>query len=166
MNHMNTEIPYMTDSEYYMKLRGAIIGRFTGCALGAPVELLDFNVLEDYAKKLGISYPPVNYWPDSPKADVPRYINGFNRDFTLPYMKFLPADDDILYTILTLLILEEYGTDFTTSDVAKAWLEYLPEECTFTAERITLRNLKNGILAKNAGEYNNPDMFMISAVTC
>ncbi|MBN2559039.1 MAG: ADP-ribosylglycohydrolase family protein, partial [Clostridia bacterium] len=134
-----------------------------GCALGAPVELFDFHFLEEYAGSLGIKYPPSDYWPDSPRADIPRYINGYSRDFTKKHMHFLPADDDIIYTILSLLILEEYGKHFTTPDVAEAWLKYLPPECTFTAERITLKNLMSGIAPHEAGNVNNPDKELIGA---
>ncbi len=149
--------------DYIKLLEGAVTGRFAGCTLGAAVELYGFHETKAYAKKLGIIYPPINYWPDSPKSDTPRYINGTFREFTLPHMTYLGADDDILYTILSLLILEEFGPSFTTSDVAKAWLKYLPEECTFTAERITLKNLKSGILPEKAGDYNNPDKELIGA---
>lgn len=148
---------------YIRKLKGALIGRYSGCALGAAVELLGFEVTENYAKELGIQYPPVNYWPDSPRGDSKRYIDGTFREFTLPQMTYLPADDDILYTILSLLIMEEHGLDFSTDDVAKAWVKYLPEECTFTAERITLKNLKSGIPSEMAGDYNNPDKELIGA---
>ena len=148
---------------FHSNIEGAVIGRFAGCALGAAVELIGYEETLGYAKKIGMQYPPINYWPSSPKGDTPRYIDGTFNEFTLPQMKYLPADDDILYTILSLLILEEYGVDFTTNDVANTWLRYLPEECTFTAERITLKNLKSGISPDNAGNFNNPDKELIGA---
>ncbi len=149
--------------EFHQKIKGAVVGRFAGCALGAAVELIGFEETLAYAKKLGIVYPPVNYWPDSPRGDTVRYIDGTFREFTLSKMKYLPADDDIIYTILSLLILEKYGRNFSTADVAKAWLQYLPEECTFTAERITLKNLKSGISPALAGDFKNPDKELIGA---
>ena len=145
------------------KLSGAIKGRFAGCALGAAVELYGYKETLAYAKKLGIQYPPINYWPSSPRGDTCRYINGTFNEFTIPQMNYLPADDDIIYTILSLLILEEFGQNFTTENVAMSWLKYLPEECTFTAERITLKNLKAGISPDKAGEYKNPDKELIGA---
>ena len=44
-------------------------------------------------------------------------------------------DDDINYTVISLLLLEEYGPHFTTADVGRAWLRYLPGAMVFTAER-------------------------------
>jgi len=153
----------MDKMSYLKKLQGAIKGRFAGCCLGAPVELIGFNETIDYANKIGFGYPPEKYWPESPRGNTKRYINGTFNEFTSSRMKYLPADDDIIYTVLSLLILEKYGTDFTTEDVAEIWLELLPEECTFTAERITLKNLRNGILPWAAGEYENPDKELIGA---
>ena len=59
-----------------------------------------------------------------------------------------------MYTILGLLIVEEFGPDFTTEQVGKAWLKYLPFACT--AEKIALGNLKAGVSVQETGEkkYN------------
>ena len=59
-----------------------------------------------------------------------------------------------IYTLLGLLVVEEFGLDFNTVDVGRAWLKYLPFACT--AEDIALRNLKAGIPALEAGSTNNP----------
>jgi len=60
-----------------------------------------------------------------------------------------------------LLIAEDHGIDFTTDDVGKAWLKYLPMACT--AEDIALRALKAGIPADKAAEADNPFMHWIGA---
>jgi ADP-ribosylglycohydrolase len=57
-------------------------------------------------------------------------------------------DDDINYTVLALLLLEEKGAAFDTVDVARAWLRLLPAGLTWTAERAAYRTL----LAR-AGDY-------------
>ena len=44
-------------------------------------------------------------------------------------------DDDINYTVLSLLLVEQKGVDFTTADVARGWLRHLPGGMVFTAER-------------------------------
>ena len=58
------------------------------------------------------------------------------------------------YTLLGLLILEDFGSEFTVEQVGKAWMKYLPMACT--AEHVALENLKKGISAKVVGERNNP----------
>ena len=45
-------------------------------------------------------------------------------------MHGVPVDDDIAYTQLGLLILEECGRNFSTADVGRMWLKYLPMACT------------------------------------
>ncbi|MCP3856492.1 MAG: hypothetical protein GY698_17405 [Actinomycetia bacterium] len=50
-------------------------------------------------------------------------------------------DDDINYSVLSLLMLEEKGADLATADVARAWLRYLPGGIVFTAERSALVTL-------------------------
>lgn len=152
----------ISEEEYLDKLKGAMFGRFAGCALGAPVELLPFEQLESFAKIIGIEYPPINYWLDAPVGYMPRY-NAMGKDFTLSSMKNLPPDDDITYTFMAMLVLEKYGKDFTTSDVAELWKQYLPTQLTYTAERIALENLHNGIDPLMAGETNNPDTQLIGA---
>jgi ADP-ribosylglycohydrolase len=69
-------------------------------------------------------------------------------------MKGVPVDDDIIFTLLGLLIAEDHGPEFTTADVGKAWLKYLPYACT--AEEVALNNLKRGVPASRAGARDNP----------
>lgn len=148
---------------YRKKLEGAIIGRFAGCALGAPVELMELGELKNFAKSIDHSFPPTYYWKEAPNGKGPRYKVGKGDDFTSRLMKFLSTDDDITYTILSLLIMEEKGFDFTVEDVADFWQKYLPIECTFTAERTTLQNLNKGIPALEAGIVNNNEQEYIGA---
>ena len=44
-------------------------------------------------------------------------------------------DDDIMYSVLALMMLEEHGLLLDTAWVARAWLRHLPAGGTFTAER-------------------------------
>ena len=53
----------------------------------------------------------------------------------------METDDDIRYTVLGQLILARYGTDFTSADVARAWLDRLPYNWVCTAETQAYRNL-------------------------
>ena len=71
------------------------------------------------------------------------------------------GDDDLIYTELGLLILEEYGPDFTPADVGAAWLKYLPMACT--AEDIALKNLKKGMKPPATADKDNPYVDWIGA---
>jgi ADP-ribosylglycohydrolase len=68
----------------------------------------------------------------------------------------MPEDDDMNYAMLNLSIVEEYGKDFTTEDVAQAWLTNLPVLSTFTAERVAYMNYLHGMLPPDTAVYRNP----------
>ncbi len=154
----------MNQETYKKKLKGAIIGRFAGCALGAPVELMEIGQLINFAHTIdGQSFPPKDYFLKAPNPDGVRYKVGKGRDFTKPDMSFLSTDDDIGYTLLCLLMQEDKKEKLTTEDVASYWLKYLPKECTYTAERTTLTNLEQGIEPKLAAIPNNHELDYIGA---
>lgn len=140
--------------EYQNKLEGALLGRFAGCTLGAMVEFWSIKEMEDWAQHIGDKFPPVDYWSRAKDPSALRYDKSACYAFSREGMNGVPVDDDLMYTLLGLLIAEESGLDFTTDDVGRAWLKYLPLACT--AESIALENLKAGIAASEAGDMDNP----------
>ena len=90
-----------------------------------------------------------------------KYQVSPRESFTPAKMDGVPTDDDTIYTQLGLLILEDYGPDFTVEDVGEAWLKYLPY--AHTAEEVALRNLRNGVPAIEAGAVDNPFVQWIGA---
>jgi ADP-ribosylglycohydrolase len=143
------------------RLRGAWMGRAAGCTLGAPVEDWLPEAMEDLAKLGGQPFPPQDYWAVHPRTTRPGYVPNDMRQFLKGGIRCVPVDDDTTYTVLGLLILEEYGPDFTTADVAEMWTRLVT--IAFTAEDVALRNLKAGISPGEAGEANNPYQEWIGA---
>lgn len=141
-------------NKYIEKLEGALLSRMAGCTLGAIVEGWEIEKMERWAKQIGNQFPPVDYWSSIPDSAKLRYGMSRCDSYTRDLINGVPVDDDIIYTLLGLLIMEDFGPDLTTEDIGKAWLKYLPYACT--AEEITLKNLKAGIPAKRAGERDNP----------
>jgi ADP-ribosylglycohydrolase len=76
----------------------------------------------------------------------------------------MPEDDDLNYPLLNLLLLQRHGRDFTTTDVARLWLDELPAGRTFTAERIAYRNLLDGIEPPHTARHHNPFREWIGAL--
>lgn len=146
---------------YTEKLAGAWLGRAAACTLGAAVEFHDVRVMKEMAKYSGQAYPPVDYWTIIRDPWESRYIKSKRRDYIRKNLDHIPCDDDLTYTLLGLLIMEDYGPNFTTADVGKAWLKYLPMACT--AEHIALENLKAKVSWKLAGEKGNPFIEWIGA---
>lgn len=139
---------------YKEKLEGAMLARFAGCTLGAIVEFWSIAQMEEWAAYIKDQFPPLDYWSSIKDPDALRYGKSKCSEYTLGGLDGVPVDDDITYTILGLLVAEDYGLDFTAEDVGKAWLKYLPYACT--AEEVALDNLKKGIPASQTADINNP----------
>jgi len=146
--------PALQDHAYADRLAGALLGRMAGCTLGAAVEFWSVPDMESWAREIGQPFPPVDYWQAVPRPDKKRYGASRCDAYTRGKMNGVPVDDDIVYTLLGLLILEDHGPDFTVADVGRAWRKYLPLACT--AEKVALDNLNRGVPAHRAGETDNP----------
>jgi len=143
------------------RLLGAWLGRAAGCTLGAPVESWSVEDMAGLAILGGHRFPPTDYWSVHPQATREHYGACTMADYLKGNIRTVPVDDDLGYTLLGLLVLESYGPGFTTADVGKAWIKYLPMACT--AEDIALRSLKAGAGANKAGERGNPYQEWIGA---
>ncbi|MHC4873651.1 MAG: ADP-ribosylglycohydrolase family protein [Planctomycetota bacterium] len=139
---------------YRDRLEGALLGRMAGCTLGAPVEFWPIEKMKMLAIENGDAFPPEDYWSYVPDPKTKRYKMSCRDEYTRKKLSGVPVDDDIVYTLLGLLIVEDYGPEFTVEDVGKAWLKYLPYACT--AEAVALQNLKKGISISQVGSRNNP----------
>ena len=146
---------------YPDRLEGALLGRMAGCTLGAPVEGWPIDKMQALAEENGNAFPPEDYWSWVPEPKSKRYQMSRREEYTRSGLAGVPVDDDVAYTLLGLLIIEEFGPDFTTDDVGRAWLKYLPYACT--AEQVALNNLSKGIPPKQAGSKNNPYCELIGA---
>lgn len=136
------------DELYREKLAGAFLGRSAGCILGSPVEGWSTERMEEWANATGDAFPPVDYWSAVPDPYKKRYKTIPRGKYTRGKMHGVPVDDDLQYTLLGLLILEDYGPDFSVQDVAGAWQKYLPFACT--AEDVALSNIEMGVLPEIA----------------
>ena len=151
----------LSEAAYREKLEGAMLSRFAGCTLGAIVEFWSVDAMRDWAAAIGDSFPPTDYWSKITNPIALRYQLSPCSAYTRGGMDGVPVDDDIAYTLLGLLIAEDYGLDFTTDDVGEAWKKYLPYACT--AEEVALDNLRAGVPALLAAEKNNPYIQWIGA---
>ena len=143
------------------KIKGALLGRFAGCTLGIPVENWSVPDMQKKAAYEGGDFPPADYWKTVGDPWREHYGEAWHtaqRDF----MRGCPRDDDVTYTLLSLLIMERYGKAFTTADAGAFWKEYLPVACT--AEEVALDNLRNGVPADEAAIINNPFSNWIGAL--
>ena len=149
-----TELP---EANYRDRLQGAWLGRCAGNVLGSIVELWTPEQMERWAAHLGDDFPPVDYWREAERPFELKYETSRRDAFTPSKMDGVPTDDDLIYTQLGLLILEDYGLEFTVEDVGAAWVRYLP----VSPASPVLGNLQAGVPATQAAEVDNPTMFWI-----
>ncbi|MCY4537612.1 MAG: ADP-ribosylglycohydrolase family protein [Chloroflexi bacterium] len=144
-------------SDYRNRLEGAMLGRFAGCTLGSIVELWEPDKMERWAAYLGDAFPPIDYWSEAERPFEFKYETSRRDAFTPSKMDGAPTDDDLIYTQLGMLILEDYGPDFTVDDVGSAWVKYLP----VSPASPVLGNLQAGVPPMKAADVDNPTMFWI-----
>ncbi|WP_409057173.1 ADP-ribosylglycohydrolase family protein [Streptomyces sp. SYP-A7185] len=149
------------------RLHAAWLGRAAGCLLGKPVEKLSLTAIRSLAKAAG-NWPLTTWFTEK---GVPRELleaHPWNRRSAptslAENIDGMPEDDDLNYPLLNLRLLQRYGQDFTTADVARLWLDELPAARTFTAERIAYRNLLNGIEPPHTATHHNPFREWIGAL--
>ena len=95
------------------------MGRCAGCTLGSIVEGWTVERMEEWAAYLGDEYPLVDYWSQAEQPHNHKYETSLHEDFTPSKMDGVPTDDDLNYTLLGLMILEEYGPDFSTDELGE-----------------------------------------------
>ena len=147
----------------YDRIYGGWLGRCAGCTLGRPLEFMaPFEAVEAFLRR-GNAYPLDGYVPEilphpefyAHAPEMARFLRG--------NVRHAPRDDDLDYTILNLLILEKYGLDFTSEQVAQTWLEYLGFAMVYTAERVAYANLVNQYGPPDTAVHRNPFREFIGA---
>ncbi len=133
------------------RVEAAFLGSVCGCILGKPLEVnptlaqiraalesLGEWPLDDYiSERIAPALPRLHVsWPETVRERI----------------AYVAPDDDINYTIMGMLILEQHGTAFNMANVRDLWLRHLPITTTFGPERVML--LRAG---ENTLRGGNPD---------
>jgi len=142
------------DEEFTDKMEGALYGRIIGCLLGVPVEGWTIERMEAFCDLIGKEFPPKDYWEHIEEGYSKNVYQRYRYEYLKSAMKEAPVDDDIIYTQVALLLMEQYGPDFTTEDVGRIWQKYIPYACT--AEEVALKNLSKGVPIDDVAMVDNP----------
>ncbi|MER5203089.1 ADP-ribosylglycohydrolase family protein [Streptomyces sp. NPDC002825] len=141
------------------RLHAAWLGRAAGCLLGKPVEKLPLHAIRALARAAG-NWPLTSWFTARGVPPELLAAHPWNRRSAgtslAENIDGMPEDDDLNYPLLNLLLLQRYGRDFTTADVARLWLDELPAGRTFTAERVAYRNLLDGVEPPLTALRRNP----------
>ncbi|TDD17994.1 ADP-ribosylglycohydrolase family protein [Kribbella turkmenica] len=146
------------------RIRGCWLGRTVGNTLGKPVEGLSRAEIDSYLRAAG-QWPQRGYLPllDPLPAGVPA-LHPSARTATAGRFADVPRDDDIDWTIMGLHLLETYGRELTTEQIAGEWLDRMPFTQTYTAERAAYRNLVHGLRPPSTAVHRNPYREWIGAL--
>jgi ADP-ribosylglycohydrolase len=122
------------------RIRNAWAGRISGCQLGKAVEALSVTrgreALTSYLRRAD-ALPLRDYVP----LITGTLVEVTGRESCRGQFSRSEPDDDINYTVLALMLLEQHGLALSTEDVGRAWLRLLPAASTWTAERAAYRTL-------------------------
>lgn len=153
------QVPRLDDATLADRIEAAWTGRMAGCLLGKPVEKIPREGIRAILQSVH-EWPLRRYFT---AEGVPTEVSErwpWNRASRPTSMRenvvCMPEDDDINYTMLALHVLETYGEDFTTDDVATVWLQMLPPLTTFTAERVVVENLLAYVEPPSTARVRNP----------
>lgn len=138
------------------KLLGAWTGRACGCLLGKPVECIRSDELIPLLKETD-NYPMHRYILSSDITDevCSRYNFWLKGKRYADTVDGMPVDDDTNYVVLAQRIVEDYGRDFESEDVATAWMKYQSVYSYFTAERTAYINFINCLTPPSSAVYKN-----------
>ena len=146
------------------KVKGAWLGRISGCLLGKPIEGITFEEIESLLKETN-NYPLERYIKASEITEemYGRYKYPLRGKCFADTVEYAPWDDDTNYVVIAQCLLDQYGRDFTPDDMAQIWLSVQGKDAYCTAERIAFRNFVNGYKPPYSAVYKNPYREMIGA---
>ncbi len=143
----------LTADEYYERVHGAWLGAAVAGALGMSVEGMHKDDLKPYLTELG-QWPLTDYIKRLPPHRDPNRKQWFTAEDWGP-AGFGP-DDDTLYQVANLLLLEEKGPEITSQDIADKWLAsfsvFEAQNCG-RAVRVAERRMKEGIEPPESGQH-------------
>lgn len=156
-------VVYQKDELLQDKIYGAWLARCAGCLLGQPVENWYSERIVGLLQETG-NIPLRKYISSDIAEELRKRYNivdegrvyGGNTINWINNVSCGPEDDDTNYTVFSLKLLKRFGKGFTTREVAQGWLLEMQPLRQCTAERVTVRNLLNGIPAEQAAIYRNP----------
>ncbi len=130
----------LSEHEYAERIKGAWNGRIGGVVLGKPLEMrLDRKFIKRYLESLD-AYPLNDWVPhESPALGITLRC----KPSTLGNIQYAEPDDDIHYTILGLMLLEQHGFNFSKLDVANNHLRNIPYHWLWSCTRQSYYHMVN-----------------------
>jgi ADP-ribosylglycohydrolase len=130
----------LSEGAYAERISGAWHGRCAGVILGKPLEMgLNRIQIKEYLES--VDAYPLNDWAPYRSETLDKTLR--HKPSTLGNIQYVQADDDIHYTVMALLLVENEGTDFTRLDVGMNWLRNIPYHWLYSCTRQAYYHLVN-----------------------
>jgi ADP-ribosylglycohydrolase len=123
--------------ESAQRIEAAFLGSVCGCILGKPLEVAP-TLAEIRAALENVGEWPLNDYISERALEALGRRHPSWSETVRERIQYVAPDDDINYTILGMLLLEQHGLDLTPVHVRDAWLHHLPIGTTFGPERTLL----------------------------
>ena len=148
----NPMVRTLTADEYYEKVHGGWLGSVVAGALGMSVQGMHKIDLKSFLMEMG-QWPLTSYIKTAPpqrrRGGVAHTVDEWGPPGFGP-------DDDSLFQIANLLLLEEKGPEITSQDIADKWLAsfsvFEARNCG-RAVRVAERRLKEGLKPPESGQH-------------
>ena len=116
------------------RIETAFLSSVCGCVVGKPLEIsTDLAHIRAAAIKVG-AWPINDYIPTAMLDEIGgRHGSWVNT--VCENIHFVEPDDDINYTIIGMMLIEQYGADFGAAQVRDMWMNHLPVSTTWGPER-------------------------------
>lgn len=131
------------------RAEAAFLGSVCGCMLGKPLEFDPTLAEIRGALEPAGEWPLRDYLSESVVLSL-REQQGQWPELVRERITHVAADDDINYSVLGMLVLEQHGPGFSTEDLLRLWLYNLPVLATFGPERTLLANAAVALLEPGA----------------
>ncbi|WP_338555557.1 ADP-ribosylglycohydrolase family protein [Paenibacillus sp. KS-LC4] len=139
------------------RVEAGFLASVCGSMLGKPIEV------NPSLKELREALTSVGEWPlnDYISDEI---LHALDRrhwswyETTRGRIQYVVPDDDINYTLMGMMTLEQFGTGFTKRNVRDLWINHLPISTTWGPERAIL--LRSGIsyLEHDRDEFNHAEI--------
>jgi len=120
------------------RVEAAFLGRVCGCILGKPLEVMPtLAQIRTALDSIG-EWPLSDYVSERCGDGLPWGFNPSWPETVREHIAYVAPDDDLNYTVLSMLLLEQEGIHFGRSHIRDLWLNHLPVWLTFGPERTLL----------------------------
>jgi ADP-ribosylglycohydrolase len=151
------------DDDLADRLHAAWLGRCAGCQLGKPLEgTARPEKIRQVLEAVG-SWPLADYMNPPPEGvdlatlpDCHFFRQPGRNAFTRGRFDAVSPDDDIHYSLLSLMTIERYGVGFSSEQALKTIVRHTPPAIIFSSGRNAFRTYLLGLRPPHTALFGNP----------